>query len=140
MRKLIALCCGLLLSLAAHAERKEVFNGIDIHYNVVNTTFLQPDIAASVNITRSKQLGMLLVSPVKDGAGKAAEKITGQVKNLLGQSTALEFQLVKEGKTALYYLATFKKDSREQLVFTVDLTFEGGKQHTLKFTQEVFPD
>lgn len=139
MRKLIALCCGLILAFSAHAERKQTFDGIDIHYNVINTTFLQPDIAQSVNIPRSKQLGMLLVSPVKNSVGKEAKEITGEVKNLLGQTTKLDFKLIKE-ENALYYLATFKKDSREQLVFTINLTFDEGKQDTIKFTQEVFPD
>ena len=69
--------------------------------------------------------------------GKAS--ISGQVRNLIGQSRTLEFRQVREGE-AIYYLAQFDFDSREVLTFQLSVQTPGGVAHSLNFNQEMFPE
>ena len=71
--------------------------------------------------------------------GKASTaQVSGQVKNLLGQSTALTFRQVTESG-AIYYLAQFPFSSREILSFTLDVR-QGDNTQRITFNQEMFPD
>ena len=138
MRRFVSLLFCLLLSLPAFAERKETFGELAVHYSVFNSSFLQPDIAAAVGLNRSKTIGVLNISALKDGQGQPA-KVSGSVKNLLGQSSSLQFKQVLESG-AVYYLAEFPLRQREVLTFTIQVQVGDGAPNTLTFNQEVFPD
>lgn len=138
MRRLTALLLSLLASLPALAERKQSFAEVDVHYSVFNSSFLQPDTASAVGLVRSKTQGVVNVAVLKAGTASSA-KVSGTVKNLLGQSTALSFKEVKEGK-AIYYLAQFPFEQRETLRFTLNVTAADGVPHSFDFNQEFFPD
>ncbi len=138
MRKLVTLACALLLSLSAAAEQKITSGALDIHYIVFNSSFLQPAIAKASGLERGKDIAVLNVSPLRDGKSEKST-VSGAVTNLLGQTRTLNFREIDEGE-ALYYVAQFSIDGREILKIAVDLVDSEGKQHTLKFNQEVFPD
>ena len=131
---LIALC----LSLPALAEQKQSYGDLDVHYSAFNSGFLQPEIAAATGLVRSKSQGVVNVAVLKAGTASSAQ-VNGTVKNLLGQSTALSFKEVKEGK-AIYYLAQFPFEQRETLRFTLNVTAADGVPHSFDFNQEFFPD
>ncbi|MEO4048607.1 DUF4426 domain-containing protein [Pseudomonas sp. CAU 1711] len=138
MHRFASLLLCLLLALPAYAERKESFGELDVHYSVFNSSFLQPDVAAAVGLTRSKTLGVLNIAALKDGQGQPA-KVSGNVKNLLGQSSTLQFKQVLESG-AVYYLAEFPLREREVLTFSINVQLGDDSPHTLTFNQEVFPD
>lgn len=138
MRRLATLLIALFLTLPAVAERKQTFGELDVHYSVFNSSFLQPEIASAVGLTRSKTIGVLNIAALKGGQGQPAQ-VTGTVKNLLGQSSTLNFQRVLE-QGAVYYLAEFPLRDREVLNFEVQVKLGDGTPHTLSFSQEVFPD
>lgn len=138
MHRLILLLFSLCLCLPAAAERKQSFGNTDVHYSVFNSSFLQPDIAAAVGLVRSKTLGVLNVA-VLDAGKPSPALVSGNVSNLLGQVTPLNFQQVREGE-ALYYLAQFPFSSREVLKFDLKVQDRTGAPHSFSFTQEVFPD
>ncbi len=142
MRRLALMLLTLSLALPAAAERLQRFGDLEVHYNVFNSSFLQPDIAAASGLTRSKTQGVVNVAVMRAGKAVPAAAVSGTVKNLLGQSKPLAFQRVSEGegdKQAVYHLAQFPVTEREVLTF--DLTVqEGGATHNLTFNQEVFPD
>ncbi|MDG9929799.1 MULTISPECIES: DUF4426 domain-containing protein [unclassified Pseudomonas] len=138
MRRFASLLFCLLLALPAVAERKQTFGELDVHYSVFNSSFLQPDIAAAAGLTRSKTVGVLNVAALKDGKGQPAQ-VSGTLKNLMGQSTTLEFRQVLESG-AVYYLAEFPLRQREMLTFSIVVQVGSGAPHTLTFNQEVFPD
>lgn len=138
MRKFITLACALLLSLSATAGQKITSGALDIHYIVFNSSFLQPEIAKATGLERGKNIAVLNVSPVRDGKGEKST-VSGSVTNLLGQTRSLNFREIDEGE-AVYYIAQFPIDSREMLKIAVDLVDSQGKNHELKFNQEVFPD
>jgi hypothetical protein len=138
MHRIALLFIALCLSLPAIAERKQSFGDLDVHYSAFNSSFLQPEIAAAVGLSRSKTQGVVNIAVLK--AGKASDaSVDGQVRNLLGQSYALKFKEVNEGE-AIYYLAQFPFEDREMLRFTINVKADGGNTHSLDFNQEFFPD
>ncbi|XQE66877.1 DUF4426 domain-containing protein [Pseudomonas sp. P3C3] len=138
MRRFVSLVFCLLLALPAVAERKQTFGELDVHYSVFNSSFLQPDVAAAAGLTRSKTVGVLNIAALRDGKGQAA-KVSGTLKNLLGQTSELKFKQVLESG-AVYYLAEFPLRQREMLTFSVQVQIGDAAPHTLTFNQEVFPD
>ncbi len=140
MRYLLAVCLSFFMVLTVHAEvkRKQSFDALDVHYNIFNSTFLEPDTARAVGLSRSKNQAVINISMVKDGKGQKGS-VTGGYKNLLGQSTTLTFKEIDEGN-AVYYLSQFPITSQELLRFELQVTDSEGKSHSLKFNQEVFPD
>ena len=142
MRRLALLLLTLSLALPAAAERLQRFGDLEVHYNVFNSSFLQPDIAAASGLTRSKTQGVVNVAVMRAGKAVPAATVSGSVKNLLGQSKTLNFQRVSEGEgdtQAVYHLAQFTMTDREVLTFDLKVQ-EGGNTHSLTFNQEVFPD
>ena len=137
MRRLAILLLTLGLAFPAFAERLQRFGDLEVHYNVFNSSFLQPDVAKASNLVRSKTQGVVNVVVMRAGKSVPAA-VSGTVKNLLGQSTPLNFQNVTEGD-ALYHMAQFKMTEREVLTFDLKIQ-EGGASHDLNFNQEVFPD
>lgn len=138
MTRIALLLMSLCLSLPALAEQKQSYGDLDVHYSAFNSGFLQPEVAAATGLVRSKTQGVVNVAALKAGTASSA-KVSGTVKNLLGQSTALSFKEVKEGK-AIYYLAQFPFEQRETLRFTLNVTAADGVPHSFDFNQEFFPD
>ena len=138
MTRIALLLMSLCLSLPALAEQKQSYGDLDVHYSAFNSGFLQPEIAAATGLVRSKSQGVVNVAVLKAGTASSAQ-VNGTVMNLLGQSTALSFKEVKEGK-AIYYLAQFPFEQRETLRFTLNVTAADGVPHSFDFNQEFFPD
>lgn len=137
MRRLVIIILILAVSLPAWAERQQTVGDLEIHYNVFNSTFLQPSIAAATQLVRAKEQGVVMVA-VRQHDVPVEAKITGFVKNLLGNKTPLVFRQIKE-PNAHYAVAQFTQPQREVLTF--ELTVNNGSDASvpLVFTQEVFP-
>lgn len=140
MRYLLALSLSFFMVFTVHADvvRKQSYGPLDVHYNIFNSTFLQPETASAVGLNRSKNQAVINVSMVKDAKGQKGA-VVGNFKNLLGQIETLTFKEVDEG-AAVYYLAQFAITGQEILRFELQVTDADGKTHLLKFNQEVFPD
>ncbi|MDA7088846.1 DUF4426 domain-containing protein [Pseudomonas sp. SA3-5] len=138
MSRIALLFIALCLSLPALAERKQSFGDLDVHYSAFNSSFLQPEIAAAVGLSRGKKQGVLNISVLKAGQPTAAV-VSGEMRNLLGQTHNLKFKQVKEG-AAIYYLAQFPIEQQEILRFSISIQADGGNTHSLDFNQELFPD
>ncbi|NLY13431.1 MAG: DUF4426 domain-containing protein [Gammaproteobacteria bacterium] len=138
MRYFLALCLSAFMACAAQAEYKRSYGDLDVHYSIFNSTFLQPETATAVGLNRSKNQAVLNVSMVKAGKGQKGT-VTGSFQNLLGQTTTLTFKEIDEGD-AVYYLTQFAITGQEVLRFELKITDSEGKNHLLKFNQEVFPD
>ncbi|SFI03182.1 protein of unknown function [Pseudomonas guineae] len=138
MHRIALLFIALCLSLPALAERKQSFGDLDVHYIAFNSSFLQPDIAAANGLVRSKTLGVVNISVLKDGKASSAS-VSGEVKDLVGRNQPLTFKQVTEGE-AIYYLAQFPFNQQELLRFTITVRAADGVAHSIEFNQEVFPD
>ncbi|NKQ09534.1 DUF4426 domain-containing protein [Pseudomonas sp. SST3] len=139
MKRSLICLFALLLAMPAVAERKHSVGEYDVHYIAFNSGFLQPDIAAAAGLVRSKAQGVVNVSVLKAGKPVVAQ-VSGTVRNLLGQNYPLTFKQLKEGDEAIYYLAQFPFDSRENLRFNLNVQPTGAAPINFDFTQEFFPD
>lgn len=138
MRHLALFILTLCLALPAAAERKQSFGSLDVHYSIFNSSFLQPQVAAANGLVRGPKQGVVNIALLD--AGKAREaNVSGNVRNLLGQSRALEFKQIREAE-AVYYIAQFRFDSREVLHFDFKVQTSGGPEHSFSVTQEMFPE
>jgi Domain of unknown function (DUF4426) len=138
----------VLLAIAtphAWAQQSERFGPYELHYSVVNTTFLEPSVAANYGITRGKKRAILNLAVREHVEGSTAAGGTEPASMLLQGKTwdlitgqPLEFQEVREGP-AIYYIAQFKFINEEWRFFEIDFRPEGAdKTYTFKFKHQVY--
>ncbi|MCF6255089.1 MAG: DUF4426 domain-containing protein [Gammaproteobacteria bacterium] len=130
------LMCGL-----SQAGEPQVFGDYTVHYNAFNTDTLQPKMAATYNIVRSKNRGMVNISVLKktDSGNKPVRAdITISASNLTGQLRTLKVREVNKNN-AIYYLSEFHVAHEEMLNFTLKILPEGSSQSmTVNFRQKFF--
>jgi hypothetical protein len=127
---LVAMLCGG----SARAQQSEIFGPYELHYSVVDTTFLAPEVAATYGIVRGKKHAILTLA-VREELGPAGETLNMLLKGRtwdLIQNQPLEFLEIREGK-AVYYIAEFKFINEEWRFFEVDFRPEGADR-TYRFT------
>lgn len=126
-------------SSSVMAEQKKQLGDWDVHYMVVSTTFLTPEIAKENDIIRSRFSSLVNISVLNSDDKKAQSvAMTGHATNLLGTKKELAFKEVKQGD-AIYYLAVLSYRNRETFRFNINIQ-QGNKTQTLKFQQELFVD
>lgn len=129
----------VLVSKFASAENMKKFDNLEVHYIGLPTTVLQPDIASTYGIERSRYLGFINITVLDTSlADKKAISvgISGTATNLVGQQSNLEFAEVKEGN-AIYYIAQVKYPNDENFRFNIIIN-DDGKEHNLKFQQKFY--
>jgi len=129
---------------ADRGEKKQVFGNYEVHYIGLNSSFLPEDVAEAYDIPRSRSLAYLSVSVLKTDEGDlprpVSAKLTGQIKNLIGQSREIEFREIKE-TNAVYYVSTFRFDKSEIYRLTLQATPEGQKRtFDVKFSQKFYQE
>ena len=121
------------------AQQSETFGPFELHYSVVNTTFLQPEIAASYGITRGKKraiLNLAVRENLADGSTARAMVLQGRTWDLI-QSQSLEFKEIREGES-IYYIAEFAFINEEWRFFEVNFRPTGADQtYTFKFKHQL---
>jgi hypothetical protein len=124
----------------ALAQQSEMFGPYELHYSVVNTTFLAPDIAATYGIVRGKNRAILTLAVrehLAQGSETRAMLLKGRTWDLI-QNQTLEFMEIREGQ-AVYYLADFKFINEEWRFFEVDFRPEGAEQtYTFQFKHQLY--
>jgi hypothetical protein len=130
------LCCAM----PASAQQSEMFGPYELHYSVVNTTFLEPKVAATYGITRGKKraiLNLAVREHLADGTEARNLLIEGRTWDLI-QNQFLSFKEIREGP-AIYYIAEFKFINEEWRFFEVDFRPEGAdKTYTFKFKHQLY--
>lgn len=135
---LLLLFCSL--STLAYAQQSEMFDNYELHYTVVNSTFVSPEVAASYGITRGKKRAFLNLA-VREHNGDAASTVPmllqGRTWDLIhGQD--FDFIEIREGD-AVYYIAEFKFINEEWRFFEIDFRPEGAnKTYTFKFKHQLY--
>jgi hypothetical protein len=135
---------ALLFSTVSWAEQQQTFGDYEVHYSAFNSSFLQPKVAQSYNIQRSKYRGVVNITVLKkDAAGnKVPVKavITGKTKNLIEQVNNLVFRPVIESN-AIYHIAEFKISSEDTLTFNLDIQPDPNQPaFAMTFRQAVYPE
>jgi len=131
-------------SMTLLAEKVIKAEGYKIHYNAFNSSMLTPEIAKQYEIQRSKSLGILNISVLKDlgDSSDSIEAVTafieGHAKNSISQMKELNFKKVTEGH-AIYYIATFNFAENESLTFNFYVVPKGETTSTkVSFKQQFF--
>ena len=134
----------VLLSVAASifspfsvAEQMQRFGQYELHYIVIPTTMLKPEIAAEYDISRGKDRALVNVSVLNREKKAVDATITGDSQNLLGQLQDLDFKQVTEGD-AIYYLAEIRFADQEVHRIQIEATAPDGKSTLLKFNQKLY--
>jgi len=136
--RFVLLLLGALVGNVS-AEQMQVFSDYEVHYIVLPTTFLQPEIATNYNLPRGRDRALVNVS-VLDAAGKPVHaEVTGSSANLLGQKQVLTFTEVAEGE-AIYYLALLRHADEEYQRVALDIVLPGGELGEIRFQQQMFWD
>lgn len=134
----------LLLALPATAQQSEMFGPYELHYSLVNTTFLEPRVAATYGITRGEKraiLNLAVREQQSDGGDQPRTmQLKGRTWDLIQSGHELEFQEIREGP-AIYYIAEFKFLNEEWRHFEVHFRPEGADQtYTFKFKHQLYTD
>jgi hypothetical protein len=113
------LLAGLALSASlAQADQFVAYGDYEVHYNAFNSTFVEPQVAQSYGLTRSKTLALINVSVLQKSSDGSKTPVTAIVKgsasNLIGQSSDISFKKIEE-TGALYYIGGLPF-SNEQLM------------------------
>jgi hypothetical protein len=115
-----------------------------VHYNLLNSSFIEPKIATQYRLKRSRNIALLNLSVIKKSdtpeGTPIISNIFGHGTSLAGQVKTLAFKEIK-ADGAIYYIATFPINNAERLSF--DLKIQPNKQGKLipiKFKKQVFID
>jgi hypothetical protein len=127
----------MVMSTGANAEQKKTLGEWDVHYMVVNTPFLTPEVASRYGIVRSKYNALVNIS-VLDAKSKKAQRVSvsGSARNLLGNTKTLTFKKVEDGD-AIYYLAVVPFRDQETFQFAIDVQ-KGNDTQKLTFKQKMY--
>lgn len=151
MNKLSAFFCRWLTPLfmlcvafcsAAQAQLSERFGDYELHYSVVNTTFIEPEVAAQYGLARGSRRAIINLSlreHLEDGSTVAREMdLDGRSWDLTQAQVDFDFIEVREGP-ALYYIGEFKFINREWRFFDISFTPEGSEETlNIDFKQQMY--
>lgn len=129
----------MLGAVGAGAEQKAQLGPWEVHYVVVGTTFLKPEVAAAYEVTRGRDRALMNISVLDAEGTPVHADVSGVMINLLSQREPLRFREVQEG-AAIYYLAEFKHTDRDTLRFAVDIVPPDGEAQQLTFQQRMYWD
>ena len=136
---LVALSCIFLATVVdrAYAEQMQEFGDWEVHYMVLPTSYLQPDIAAKYSVVRGDDRALVNISLIHKDRGPSEAQVSGEYKNLLSQYTKLKFIEVKEG-AAVYYLAQIKHTDRDFLRFRLAVNAAEDRVLEVAFSQTMY--
>tara|TARA_R110001583_G_scaffold26757_2_gene96238 strand:- start:4626 stop:5048 length:423 start_codon:yes stop_codon:yes gene_type:complete len=128
----------ITFSLLSHAEQKQDFANLEVHYIALPSAFLTPEIATQYGLERSKYIGLVNVSVLdtEQQSLPIEANLIGSGRNLIGQTTQLKFKKIEEGKS-IYYIATYPFTNEEIVKFDVQIKAQN-KTHRLKFQHKFY--
>lgn len=137
MTKVITAAMLAVATFSSYAEQAKTFPAFDVHYVVVNTRFLNPEVAARYRITRAEDRAIVNLS-VLDKSGVPIEaEIKGTYRNILSQTFDLVFTRHGEG-TAIYYIAELKYTDQDLLTFSVEVSAAGAGPESFSFQERMY--
>jgi hypothetical protein len=137
----LSLLSLLLLPLTVSAEQKKSFGDYDVHYSVLNSTFITPENAKHYNITRSKNRALVNIAIRKqhrDGSSTAQRAIVKGSSSDLIHKSELEFNEITEPE-AIYYIAELRFNDKELRSFDIKVQPDPNiSPYTLKFSKTLY--
>lgn len=145
-KKAMVLTCLLLplVAVAVKAQQSKRFDSYELHFSVVNTTFLDPEVAAQYGIVRGKRRGIVNIAVREHREGREDAQATTVPMELKGRTWDLiaeqpmDFIEINED-SAVYYIGDFKFINREWRWFELTFRPQGSdRTYTHKFKHQLF--
>lgn len=141
--KVMLISAFALISQPLLAEQYVAHGDYEIHYNAFNSTFVQPDVAQTVGLQRSKRKALVNVSVLKvDGTTKTpvTAMVSGTATNLIQQTQNMTFKKVDEGN-AIYYLGQFGFSDQQVIRLSLEVQPDPNQPaYTVKFEQKFYEE
>jgi len=142
-RTLIALML-FALALPSQAAGSKDFGDYQVHWSVLPSTFLSPEVAQANDLQRSKGIGLINIAIMKEQDNGSLKPVTGQVEgkvsNDIQQVNFLAFRRIEEGD-AVYFLAQYQYNSGQLMTFDITARPAGLQQDlTVRFAHTLFSD
>lgn len=144
MIKLTGIFLGILFfAVNSMAENSKVFGDYDVHYSVLTSTFISPEVAKAYGIVRGKNRALINIAirqRMDKGATRAKKAIVNGSSSDLIHSAELEFNEIVE-QEAIYYIAELRFNNKELRTFTINIQPDPNiAPYTLKFTKTLYVD
>lgn len=137
----LMIAAGLLAAQGARAESPVVTGDYSIYYSTVNAEALDPEIAATHGIQRSKRTGLLNVTVVKrqaDGGGQnVPARVEATARTGSGPASQIAMREIRVGE-GLSYIGQFPVEDLQIVDFTIQVTPPGGAESAVIELQEQF--
>lgn len=119
------------------------FADYEVHYSVFNSSFIPPETASALELTRGKDRALINISvrkQLKGGLDREHQAVvTGSTSDMI-HVIELDFKEVKE-QGAIYYLAEFPFNDKDLRSFTIKVQPEPNiAPYQLKFTRRLYKD
>lgn len=133
-----------LASLQAQAAGSQDFGDYQVHWSVLPSTFLSPEVAKANDLQRSKGIGIVNISIMQEQDNGALKPVSGQVEgkvsNDIQQINFLAFRRIEEGD-AVYFIAEYQYRSGELMTFNITARPTGHRQDlSVRFAHTLFSD
>jgi len=133
----ILLFTGTFIACPVHAQQMQRFGSYELHYIIIPTTTLQPEIAQRYDIQRGKDRALCNLSIIDKNGKGVRSALSGDTQNLLGQRQDLSFTEVVDGD-AVYYLAIIRHADEEVHRLNIDVQTPDGTRTNLRFNQKLY--
>lgn len=136
------LICLAFISVQTHAADSKDFGEYQVHYSVFPSTFLDPEVAKTNNLTRSRGIGIVNIAIMREGENGSLTPVSGQVEgkalNDIQQPKFLAFRRIQEGES-VYFIAEYQYRDAELMTFHITARPAGaGKDLPIRFAHTLF--
>lgn len=142
----IALSALLWIAFAVQVQAagNTDFGDYQVHWSVLPSTFIAPEVARANDLQRSKGIGIVNISIMKENDDGTLSPVSGQVEgkvtNDIQQVRFLAFRRVQEGD-AVYFIAEYQYRSGELMTFNITARPTGQPQDLpVRFAHTLFSD
>ncbi len=135
----LALLLGLaVMTPVATAEQFVAQDDYEVHYIVVGSMFLTPEVARAYQLERAKTKAIVSLSVLKDGRPVNAV-VTGTARDLLSRSFDLDFREIVD-RGSIYYISSLRFSEEELWRFRLNVTptAEPARNIPVEFDQKLY--
>lgn len=141
MLQRILLLTLVLLTPVSQADTSKIFGKYEVHYSVLNTTFLTPQVAAAYGVVRGKDKALINIAireNLPGGKDKAKRAIVSGNSFDLIHRKELAFEEIVE-QDSVYYIAELSFLDKELLAFTIKIQPDPNiSPYILKFSKTLY--
>ncbi len=125
---------GLALPLLVSAQQSSRFGDFEVHYSAMPTGLLNPQIAESYGILRSRTRGMIMITVLRDGQPVTA-RVDVMARDVNDDLSEIGARRVRDSDW-VSYIGTFPVDEGEVLTFEITVNpHAGGGPFEMAFRQ-----